>query len=163
MCALQRAATGADEVKLPDRRLFAPGREVYERNCLLCHGTYGDGKGELSAQLAPKPRSFVQGLFKYRSTPWGKLPTDADLKRTIRGGLDGTAMGSFTALSEDEITAVAEYIKSFSHRWLHPENYGAPIEIPAQPAWLKDDAALSGHAGRGKIVYQAACAACHGE
>lgn len=157
------AARATDEVQLPDRSLYPLGRAVYERNCLLCHGTCGDGKGELSAQLVPKPRSFVQGLFKYRSTPWGKLPTDADLQRTIRGGLEGTAMGSFIALTDDEITAVAEYIKSFSRRWRHPENYAPPVEIPAQPGWLKDEAALREHTKRGKIVFQAACAACHGE
>lgn len=155
-------ASAADEIKLPDRRLYALGREVYERNCLVCHGAKGDGQGELSAQLAPKPRSFVQGLFKYRSTPWGKLPTDADLKRTIRGGLDGTAMGSFAALAEDEITAVAEYLKFFSSRWRHPENYAAPLEIPTQPAWLREDRARAEHAARGKALYDAACAACHG-
>jgi mono/diheme cytochrome c family protein len=161
-CVLHRAAPAADEIKLPDRSLYDFGRAVYVRNCMLCHGERGDGKGELSAELAPKPRSFVQGLFKYRSTPWGKLPTDADLKRTIRGGLDGTAMGSFTALTEDQIRAVAEYIKFFSRRWRHPENYAPPIEIPAQPPWLREETGLREHAASGKTFYEAACAVCHG-
>jgi cytochrome c len=160
--AMSAAGVGADEVKVPDRGLYDRGRGVYATNCLLCHGPHGDGKGELSAQFVRKPRSFVQGLFKYRSTPWGKLPTNEDLKRTIRGGIEGTAMGGFLSLSEDEISAVVEYIKFFSGRWWDVENYASPVEIPAQPSWLKDLTALREHAGKGRIVYEAACAVCHG-
>src|SRR5215210_934007 len=80
----------------PDTALFDEGRYVYERNCILCHGERGDGKGEMSASLSIKPRAFVSGLFKYRSTPWGKLPATADLIHTIRNGRTGTAMGMFT-------------------------------------------------------------------
>src|SRR5690349_16654999 len=62
----------------PNFRLYAAGREVFETRCIICHGPNGDGKGEMSASLPIKPRSFVQGIFKYRTTPPGKLPTDED-------------------------------------------------------------------------------------
>ena len=61
----------------PDFALFHSGRYVFERHCMICHGADGDGRGELSVTLPVKPRSFLQGYFKYRSTPPGKLPTDA--------------------------------------------------------------------------------------
>ena len=104
----------------PDFSLFYGGRYVYERHCIVCHGKDGDGKGEMSPALPVKPRSFLQGMFKYRSTPAGKLPTDADLRRTITGGISGTAMGMFTMLTEQEVTSVMEYNKFFSRRWRKP-------------------------------------------
>ena len=100
-----------------DFELYAQGRYVYERNCIICHGARGDGQGEMSKTIMPKPRSFREGMFKFRSTPWDKLPTEDDLRRTITGGLTGTAMGMFTQLQSDDVTAVIEYVKSFSRRW----------------------------------------------
>lgn len=145
-----------------DFNLFAEGRYVYERNCLVCHGPRGDGSGELSKDLQPKPRSFREGWFKFRSTPYDKLPTDDDLRHTITGGLSGTAMGMFTHLSQDEVTAVIEYVKSFSRRWRKPENYAAPVVLPAPPAWLRDSSTARTHAGTGKILFNNICATCHG-
>lgn len=94
----------------PDTSLFYEGREVYERNCTICHGARGDGQGEMAAELGVKPRSFRTGDFKYRSTPWGKLPTTDDLIRTIRQGVTGTTtMGAFKQLTPAETRVVAEY------------------------------------------------------
>ena len=106
--------------RLPDPALWPQGRYVYQRNCLVCHGTHGDGTGEMGRTLKPPPRNFGRGVFKYRSTPPGALPTDDDLERTIRGGLAGTAMPVFSNLSEREIKSVIEYVKSFSRRWHNP-------------------------------------------
>src|SRR4051794_10882813 len=119
--ALLRAAKAGDADAVftrPDRSLYPEGGFVYERNCLICHGELGDGRGEMAAEMPIKPRSFRTGLFKYRSTPWGKLPTTDDLMRTIREGRSGTAMGQFTSLTEEQTRAVAEYVKSFSRKWL---------------------------------------------
>jgi mono/diheme cytochrome c family protein len=146
----------------PDRELFAQGEFVYERNCRICHGENGDGHGDMSAQLVPPPRSFTQGLFKYRSTPWGKLPSNADLERVIRGGISNTAMGMFTQLSKSEVKAVIEYLKSLSRRWDKPENYAAPVPLPHAPDWFENEAALREHAALGKAQFAAICAACHG-
>ena len=88
--ALASVLTAADQAAPLDFNLYMEGKYVYERNCIVCHGPRGDGTGEMSAQLQPKPRSFREGMFKFRSTPAGMLPTEADLARTIRGGLSGT-------------------------------------------------------------------------
>lgn len=145
-----------------DFNLYAQGRYVYERNCLVCHGARGDGNGELAKDVLPKPRSFREGWFKFRSTPYDKLPTEDDLRRTITGGLSGTAMGMFKHLSSDEVTAVMAYLKSFSRRWRKEENYAPALEFPKAPAWMNDAAAFQNHAARGRAVYSAMCAACHG-
>src|SRR3984893_10120570 len=51
----------------------------YRRYCVGCHGELGDGNGENFPWLDPKPRDFTLGVFKWRSTPTGTLPTDEDL------------------------------------------------------------------------------------
>ncbi len=147
----------------PDRSLFEEGRYIYERNCVVCHGARGDGQGEMAAPMTIKPRSFRTGDFKYRSTPWGKLPTTDDLLHTIRSGRSGTAMGRFTHLTEAQTRAVAEYIKSFSRKWRKPEYYAMPIEIPPEPVWLREPVALAHRVVEGRKLFVANCAACHGE
>src|SRR4051794_16351059 len=117
----------------------------------------------MAAPMTIKPRSFRTGDFKYRSTPWGKLPTTDDLIHTIRNGRSGTAMGMFTHLTEAETRAVAEYVKTFSRKWRKPENYAAPVEIPPEPVWLREPATLAQHAVDGRRLFLANCAACHGE
>lgn len=146
----------------PNFDLFYSGRYVYERHCIICHGESGDGKGEMSLLLPVKPRSFVQGFFKYRSTPPGKLPTDQDLRRTVTHGISGTAMGAFSMLTRQEVTAVIEYVKFFSRRWRKPENFALPPTLPDPPDWLRRFEESGEHVKRGGSIYQAACAACHG-
>lgn len=146
----------------PSFEVYAHGRYVYERNCIICHGKRGDGKGELSETILPKPRSFREGLFKFRSTPWEKLPTDADLRRTITGGLSGTAMGMFSQLQPDDVTAVMEYVKAFSRRWRAPENYAEPLMFPEPPVWIKAKLAPAPQIAAGKVLFTNVCATCHG-
>ena len=152
----------AAEPVMLDYNLYAEGKYVYERNCIVCHGPRGDGKGELSAGLQPKPRSFREGMFKFRSTPPGMLPTEEDLRVTIRGGLTGTGMGMFTQLQDSEVRAVIEYVKSFSRRWRKQENYAEPVRLPEAPKWLEDGKAVAAHAPAGKLLFENICATCHG-
>ena len=144
----------------PDESLYAMGRFVYERNCLVCHGRWGDGDGELAKGMIPKPRKFSAGIFKYRTTPAGALPTDEDLTRTIRGGRANTSMPYFTQLSDREVRAVVEFIKFFSPRWRKLENYAAPVKLPEPPAWL--DAEAAPRAAQGRATFTLVCTPCHG-
>ncbi|MFO1484933.1 MAG: cytochrome c [Verrucomicrobiaceae bacterium] len=160
---LATSLAAADSVAPLDFNLYMQGKYVYERNCIVCHGQRGDGNGELSPTLKPKPRSFREGMFKFRTTPLGTLPTDDDLRHTIRHGLSGTAMGMFTQFTDEEVNAVITYVKSFSRRWRKPENYAPSLEFPSEPAWLKDAAAAKTHAQSGQKLFAANCAACHGE
>ena len=122
----------------PDDSVVAEGRFVFERNCAVCHGKWGDGRGEMAVGMVPRPRKFTAGTFKFRTTPSGSLPTDADLMRTIRNGLFGTSMPTFQHLSERDLRAVVEYLKTFSKKWLNAENYSDSVTIPNVPAWLTD-------------------------
>ena len=163
ICAIAPALSAADSSVPLDFNLYMQGKYIYERNCIVCHGSRGDGNGELSPTLKPKPRSFREGMFKFRTTPLGMLPTDDDLRRTIRGGLSGTAMGMFAQLTEEEIDAVITYVKSFSRRWRKPENHAPPLQLPPPPEWLKAPTDLRKHAGAGQKLFATHCASCHGE
>lgn len=134
------------------------GREVYTHYCRACHGDQGDGKGSAAAGLQPPPRDLRLGVYKFAAVAAGQLPTDADLLRTIRNGLHGTAMQPWDVPPGD-VQDLIQYLKAFSPRW-QKETPGDPIEITADP-W-----ATSVPAGveRGKRVYHglAQCAvACH--
>lgn len=155
------ASRFSSRVKL-DFELYLEGKYVYERNCIDCHGPRGDGQGELGVKLHPRPRSFGEGVFKFRSTPPGALPTEADLVRTIRGGLSGTDMGMFTNIRDSDLRAVIEYIKYFSPRWRRADNYAKPLELPPPPEWLGQSGQREEHAMTGEPLFQEFCASCHG-
>jgi len=145
-----------------DPELYRQGRFVYSRHCVVCHGIRGDGKGEMSVGMFPKPRPFMDGVFKYRSTGPGMMPTDEDLQRTISTGLVGTSMPAFVQLSARELSAVTEYIKSFSPRWGRKEHVGRPVSIPRVPRWLERSEFVEERLKRAGELYNQACSACHG-
>ncbi len=132
------------------------GQRVYEANCAVCHGTHGDGQGEAAPLFAMKPRNFIKGEYKLRSTPSGYLPTDADLFRSIKQGMPGTAMVPQDHLSDEEIQAVVEHIKNFSPPFAQATRRPI-IPIPAPPPRTRQRIA------HGRKVYQKAeCFQCHG-
>src|SRR3990167_4453688 len=96
--------------------LLARGRAVYEANCAVCHGERGDGAGHAAHMLRVQPRDFTRGLFKFRSTPSGVLPTDEDLLATVTRGLRWTAMVGRPDLPEPDRRAVVQYVKTFVAR-----------------------------------------------
>ncbi len=143
-------------------RLFMQGDFLFQKHCSACHGKSGRGDGQMGRDVEPQPRDFREGVFKFRSTPMGFLPTDEDLLRTIRRGIAGTAMPSFPAFRDAEKTALLAYIKGFSQRWKDPALAGKPVGIPPPPVWMKDEEQAQPHVMSGKAVYTVHCATCHG-
>ena len=93
--------------------LLEKGKKVYFKRCVWCHGVEGGGDGPSADRLFTRPRNFIQGTFKIRTTDSGELPLEADLIKTVKNGLPGSAMpawGEF--LAEDEIVAVVNFIKT---------------------------------------------------
>jgi cytochrome c oxidase cbb3-type subunit 2 len=134
------------------------GKVVYEKYCVLCHGEQGDGKGHFSEATTPVPRDFRQGTFKWRTTPSGSLPTDADLERVLMTGLYGTSMSSFsTTLSHAQRLDVIAYVKTFSPRFA-TEKPQPTITIPPEPPYTPKSVE------RGAAIYEKFnCAQCHGD
>jgi cytochrome c oxidase cbb3-type subunit 2 len=140
----------------PGEDLLARGRAVYLARCVGCHGVRGDGNGPAATFLSPRPRDFTAGVFKFRTTPSGSLPTDGDLFRTVTRGVRWTAMPTWHELSDKDRLAVVTYIKTFSARWKE-EQPEPPITIPTPPRATPEMVA------RGKDLFvRAKCWECHG-
>jgi cytochrome c oxidase cbb3-type subunit 2 len=141
------------------------GRATYQKECLACHGSAGDGEGEAAYLLYPRPRDFTSGQFRIVST-WDRVPTDEDLFRTISRGMPGSAMPSWGHLPERTRWGLVHYVKAFVKR---PMNVGQPrepdrfgnggagaIRVPAEPAF--NPAAQA----RAAQLFTQGCAPCHG-
>lgn len=136
--------------------LVALGREVYQSRCVGCHGVKGDGNGVAATFLQPRPRDFTVGVFKFRTTPSGSLPTDGDLYRTVTRGVRWTAMPTWHELPDKERLAAVAFIKTFSTRW-KDETPEPTLQIGDPP---KPNPELL---ARGKDLYvKAKCFQCHG-
>lgn len=134
------------------------GKEVYDTYCVGCHGVDGDGNGPAADMLIVKPRDFTSGIFKFRSTPNGTLPTDQDLLRIVTLGINRTAMPNFRLVPEAEREAVVAYLKTFFPQWAD-KGPGAPIYLPAAPEFLETEASVE----RGAELYDMLdCGRCHG-
>ena len=143
------------------------GKEVYRRRCSFCHGDEGEGDGGAAPYLDPRPRDFTLGLFKFRSTRTGELPTDEDLFRTISRGAPGTAMPSWGeppfVLPETKRWAVTYYLKRIATEDFEDEEfnpYEFIVSLPAPPECTPQLEAA------GEILYadesKGGCVKCHG-
>jgi mono/diheme cytochrome c family protein len=107
------ASASLQESSLIELRRLPHGRNQYLSECAGCHGRQGDGGGPAARQLAPRPRNFWKGMYKFRSTGSGQRPTRRDLYGTIQRGLAGSAMPEFKLMSEERLWDIVEYV-----RWL---------------------------------------------
>lgn len=159
---------------------LARGAELYARHCALCHGTTGDGLGPASRFLEPPARDFGVGRFSLVSTRNG-VPTDADLVRTLRRGMPGSAMPAWDWMGEADLLQLAHYVRhlgtvrltatlmrtssqfgegmkpdvarALAVQRLQP---GPEIEPPAKQPVSAETLAV------GQRLYVENCAACHG-
>ncbi len=133
------------------------GQRLYRQACAPCHGIAGDGRGPAASGLHPRPHDFTTGMYKFRSTPMDAMPTDADLVRTIREGIPGTAMPAWKhLLSAAQQMALAQYLKTFA-----PDAFARATpptrQLPPAPA------ATSERVQRGRHLYERLrCGQCHG-
>jgi mono/diheme cytochrome c family protein len=136
---------------------FSEGKKVYKKYCIGCHGEKGDGKGIAARNLIIKPRDFTQGVFKFKSTPQGSLPTDDDLKRVISRGLPTSSMPNIRLMPDDEKEKVIAYIKSLSDKWKkeQPGKRFADVVVP-------DFVGTADSAKKGEKLYSERCQRCHG-
>ncbi len=107
------------------------GRELYLRHCAACHGE--NGYGGVGVPLA---------LPDFQHTA-----TDEYFIRTIRHGRPGRVMPSFTRLSDEEVRAIVEHVRSW-HEGPRPAHDPAPVK---------------GDEKRGARLYREHCAGCHGD
>lgn len=133
------------------------GRQLYRRYCVGCHGPLGDGRGENAQWIDPKPRNFVTGTFKCRSTPSGALPTDEDLYKSVTRGFVNSNMPSWLPLTEQQRADLIAYVKTFSARF-NEEMPPSPLQVPSEPETNQQSMQ------RGNELFQKMnCWSCHGK
>ncbi|MBM3978008.1 MAG: cytochrome c [Planctomycetes bacterium] len=174
---------------LIDAKKLELGRELYALNCAGCHADSGDGGGPAARWLAPRPRNFRKGKFKFTSTATGERPLASDLLRTVTEGLAGSSMPSFKLWNAHARESVVEYVRYLSMRGefeelalqlaRDDEELPDPAEIfdlvrerwsparlkrtfPAVPETTNDAASVE----RGRVLFndpqRGSCFSCHG-
>lgn len=137
-----------------DKDLLQNGMQLYTSNCMVCHGTSGEGDGPLAHSMVPRPSNFTLGVFKFRTTGPFNPPARTDLLDTIENGVAshaGHLMPSFAHLNPEEKQALVEVVRVFAGL----DQFGTEIELP-QIARTPDKQ-------RGAELYRALqCADCHG-
>ncbi|MFQ6616196.1 MAG: c-type cytochrome [Fidelibacterota bacterium] len=106
--------TNTNTVQSPTPEDLAAGKGVYEQSCAYCHGLNGDGNGPVAPFLDVRPRDFTSGVYKFRSTASGTIPTDWDLMESLTAGIHGTSMVGWAALPEAKRWQLIHFIKTFS-------------------------------------------------
>ena len=158
--ALATLWSGSIRAQAPDLGTEAEresGKRLYLKYCSQCHGDKGDGEGYATPHLSPRPRDFTTGKFKVRTTPNGALPTHEDLVNIIRRGMPYTSMPAWPELSNQEVSDLAHYIKTFSADFANPERVAKPVDLPSAPRATNESVEL------GKKLYvDTGCVKCHG-
>lgn len=131
------------------------GQAAYRQSCARCHGDSGRGDGLDAKRFFPRPRDFIAGVYKFRSTASGTPPTDDDLFRSVTHGLPGTNMSDWPHLDEPTRWQLVYYLKSLSPVFEHTKP--VPVLVADDPGPQRADRE------KGYALYtQLGCAACHG-
>ena len=154
----------AEEISKPSiQNISTPsiknGQKLYEDNCSICHGDDGGGDGPGAKISSPFPRNFIKGHIKFRSTPFGKIPTDEDLFKAITNGSNGTTMPSWKHLSENDRHSLVLYLKSLSKkfsRFVKKRKTHKIVVVPEPPNFTLQSL------NRGEKLFLQNCSACHG-
>ena len=128
------------------KALVAKGKKLFVKHkCTDCHGVTGQGNGRLAESLmdAWKHAVFVHDITNPNYFKAGHDPKN--IFRTISTGLDGTPMGSYAHLPEEDRWALTHYVRSnFRKGFQKGEfetdimSYQVPYELdtnPDSPVW----------------------------
>jgi len=92
---------------------YDKAKKIFEAKCISCHGAEGRGDGPDGVDLDPKPSNFHNPQRAPIVSPFAAF-------NTIRLGVVGTGMMSFSDLSDDEIWSLAFYVNTF--------RFGKPVK-----------------------------------
>ncbi|MFO1519110.1 MAG: c-type cytochrome [bacterium] len=97
-----------NELRVSTPQLVAKGKELFQQNCVTCHGANGQGDGPAASALTPKPRNFTS------ADGWKNGRAPAQIFKTITEGIQGSAMASFSTFSIDDRWALVHYVRSLT-------------------------------------------------
>jgi cytochrome c len=135
------------------------GKLVYMKKCVFCHAEDGSGKGVSAFYSSPRPRNFIKGQYKFRTTPFGKIPTDDDLYQMLVRGMPGTTMPSWKHFPEVDLKSLILYLKTLSKKFAKfkkKKKTHQLIEVGSPPPF--DQQSIE----RGKKFFDTTCSGCHG-
>ncbi len=93
-----------------DATAIAAGKDIFEANCVTCHGETGEGNGPAASALDPKPANL--------SAVVNSLDDDYMFWRISEGGGMAPFNSAMPAqkgnLSEDQIWQVISYVKTLA-------------------------------------------------
>lgn len=165
------------EVRAADK--LAHGETLYRTHCVVCHGLNGRGDGPAASFLFPPARDFGSGRFRLVSSKNG-APFDGDLVATLRRGVPGSAMPAWNWLAENDLWAVAAYVRElalvgFEERLLREAGASGEAVLEGEAARLAaarltpdariaplPAAATEPDLARGATLFARYCAECHG-
>lgn len=141
---------------------------IYRQHCAVCHGDKGDGKTLAAHALEPAPRDFT--TEKARKELSRAHMIEVLNKGTLTKEGKRTPMLAWKDhMSREQIEAVVDYIivrfmdgkaatneDAAAHALRHKGHDHGKVKAVDYPYALKADAS------RGKTIYAANCAACHG-
>jgi mono/diheme cytochrome c family protein len=101
------------------------GRDLYRMHCVSCHGESGAGDGPAARSLSFPPRDFRAADFQPGTGREGnlsfgeasQLPSHEALVERIRDGAPERGMPTWKGMRDEDLSALADYIKTFSPRW----------------------------------------------
>lgn len=120
---------------------LSSGHTLYAENCAQCHGATGKGDGPGASSMTPKtppPANFTDSERMAGLSPFKAF-------NTASFGVEGTAMASFAALSEEQRWQVAFYVMSLRFSPEQASRGAALIEQKKLPPDLSSVANLATH------------------
>lgn len=89
-----------------DATSTSAGQDVYEKNCVGCHGTAGKGDGKMAETMKTKPSDLTDAEWKHGST-------DGEIYTVVHDGIKSAGMRAFSPkLTDHQIWDVVNYVRS---------------------------------------------------
>jgi len=132
------------------------GQTLYQKTCAACHGTNGNGNGELGKDLDPQPTDFTEvARFRQRSL--------YALFNTITYGVEGTGMSDFSQLPTADRWNLAAYVGGIGvdkelaaegkRAWQQFKGNDTRVDVKAYAGLSPDEAAAKWTKGYGLMAY----------
>jgi len=117
------AAAKIKEYLKPTPELIAKGKELFQQNCVTCHGPEGRGDGPASGALNPKPRNFTSG------DGWKNGRAPSQIFKTLTEGLPPSAMASFATFSIQDRLELAHFVDTLGPQPIPPNTPQSLVAI----------------------------------
>jgi cytochrome c/uncharacterized membrane protein len=133
--SLAAVANAQEPLEPPSTPDGENGSQLFADRCANCHGTAGEGNGEMAGDLPMPPRDFTDQAYRRTAVP-------ATMFQTITEGRLEAGMPPFGATSSNPIPE--------ADRW---DLVATVISLGLPPETIDD----------GRIIYEENCLSCHGE